>query len=70
MPNRNWAAGLSYVFSDLAQHGRVEEANAALEELKLLNENLAFVEGNLRRLYKDQAAVDHILDGLRAAGFD
>jgi hypothetical protein len=31
---------------------------------------LAFVEGNLRRLYKDQAAVDHVLDGLRAAGFD
>ena len=54
----------------MAQLGRVEEAKTALEELKLLNENLAFVEGNLRRLYKDQAAVDHVLDGLRAAGFD
>ena len=47
-----------------------EEAKAALEELKFLNPNLAFVGGNLRRLYNDQAAVDHILDGLRLAGFD
>jgi len=70
MLNRNWPAGLRYVVAGLAQLGRVEEAKAALEELKLLNGSLAFVEGNLRRLYKDQAAVDHILDGLRAAGFD
>jgi len=28
------------------------------------------VRGNLHRLYNDQAAVDHILDGLRLAGFD
>jgi tetratricopeptide (TPR) repeat protein len=70
MLNRNWPAGLRYVVAGLAQLGRVEEAKTALEELKLLNENLAFVEGNLRRLYKDQAAVDHVLDGLRAAGFD
>src|SRR5206468_1410072 len=70
MLNRHWPAGLRYVVAGLAQLGRVEEAKAALEELKLLNESLAFVEGNLRRLYKDQAAVDHILDGLRAAGFD
>jgi TolB-like protein len=70
MLNRNWPAGLRYVVAGLAQLGRVEEANAALAELKLLNENLAFVESNLRRLYQDQAAVDHILDGLRAAGFD
>ena len=70
MLNRNWPAGLRYVVAGLAQLGRVEEAEAALEELKLINRNLAFVEGNLRRLYKDQAAVDHVLDGLRAAGFD
>jgi tetratricopeptide (TPR) repeat protein len=70
MLNRNWPAGLRYVVAGLARLGRDEEARAALEELKLLNPNLAFVEGNLRRLYEDQAAVDHILDGLRAAGFD
>jgi TolB-like protein len=69
MLNRNWPAGLRYVVAGLAELGRVEEAKVVLEELKLLNPNLAFVEGNLRRLYKDQAAIHHILDGLRAAGF-
>ena len=68
--NRNWPAGLRYVVAGLARTGRIEEARAALEELKLLNPNLAFVEGNLRRLYNDRAAIDHILDGLRAAGLD
>jgi hypothetical protein len=38
--------------------------------LKLLNPDLAFVEGNLNRLYEDRVAVDNILEGLRAAGFD
>jgi hypothetical protein len=31
---------------------------------------LAFIAGNLRRLYNDEASVEHILDGLRAAGLD
>ena len=70
MLNRNWPAGLRYVVAGLAQLGQIEEAKAALEELKLLNPNLAFVEGNLRRLYDDEASVEHILDGLRAAGLD
>jgi adenylate cyclase len=69
--NRNWPAGLRYVVAGLAQLGRIEEAQTALAELRLLNANLAFVEGNLRRLYKnDAAAVEHILDGLRKAGFE
>ncbi len=68
--NRNWPAGLRYVVAGLAQLDRMGEAEAALEELKVLNPNLAFVGGNLRRLYDDQAAIDHILDGLRLAGFD
>ena len=70
MLNRNWPAGLRYVVAGLAQLGRIEEAKAALKELKLLNPSVVFVESNLRRLYNDQAAIDHILDGLRAAGFD
>jgi len=70
MLNRNWPAGLRYAVAGLALAGRIEEAKAALEELKLLNPNLAFVEGNLRRLYNDRTAIDHILDGLRAAGLD
>ena len=68
MLNRNWPAGLRYAVAGLAQLGRLEEAKAALEELKSLNPDLAFIEANLRRLYDDQAAVDHILDGLRQAG--
>ena len=51
MLNRNWPAGLRYVVAGLAQLGRIEEAKAALEELKLLNPRFAFVEDNLRRLY-------------------
>ena len=54
----------------LAKLGRIEEASAAVRELKLLNPDLAFVEGNLSQLDEDRAAVDHILEGLSAAGFD
>jgi adenylate cyclase len=68
--NRNWPAGLRYVVAGLAELGRVEEAQAPLAELKLLNPNLAFVEGNLRRLFTDRDAVDHIIGGLRKAGFE
>jgi adenylate cyclase len=68
--NRNWPGGLRYVVAGLAQLGRIEEAAAALAELKLLNPSLAFVEGNLRRLFNDPDAVAHILDGLRKAGFE
>ena len=67
--NRNWPAGLLYVVAGLAELGRIEEAQAPLAELKRLNANLAFVEGNLRRLFTDEAAVDHIIGGLRKAGF-
>jgi adenylate cyclase len=68
--NRNWPAGLRYVVAGLAELGRIEEAQAPLAELKRLNTNLAFVEGNLRRLFNDPAAVDHIVSGLRKAGFE
>jgi adenylate cyclase len=68
--NRNWPAGLRYVVAGLAELGRVEEAQAPLAELRRLNPNLAFVEGNLQRLFTDRAAVDHIVGGLRKAGFE
>jgi len=68
--NRNWPAGLRYVVAGLAQLGRIEDAQVALAELKLLNPSLAFVERNFRRLYADTASVEHILDGLRKAGFE
>lgn len=68
--NRNWPGGLRYVVAGHAQLGQLDEARAALAQLRLLNPNLAFVEGNLKRLFSDPAAVDHILDGLRMAGFE
>jgi adenylate cyclase len=68
--NRNWPAGLRYVVAGLAELGRIEEAQAPLAELKRLNTNLAFVEGNLRRLFTDQAAVDRVVDSLRKAGLE
>jgi TolB-like protein len=68
--NRKWPFGLRYVVAGLAQLGRAEEAKAALADLRRLDPDRAFVEANLRRLYDDQTAIDHILDGLRAAGFD
>jgi TolB-like protein/Tfp pilus assembly protein PilF len=66
--NRNWPAGLFYVIAGLAQLGRIVEAQAPLDELRLLIPNLAFVEDSLQRLYTDRGAVEHILDGLRKAG--
>jgi adenylate cyclase len=68
--NRNWPAGLRYVVAGLAELGRIKEAQAPLAELKRLNRSLAFIEGNLQRLFNDRPAVDHILDGLRKAGFE
>jgi adenylate cyclase len=67
--NRNWPHGLRYVVAGLAQLNRIAEAKAALAELKLADANLEFSAGVLRRVYPDPAAVDHILEGLRKAGF-
>jgi adenylate cyclase len=67
--NRNWPAGLTYVVAGLAQLGRIEEAQTALTDLKRLDPNLSFAQATLQRLYADQTAVDHILRGLRKAGF-
>jgi adenylate cyclase len=66
--NRNWPAGLRYVVAGLGQLGRIEEAQAALAELRALDSDLAFVEGILTRLYSARAGVDHFLEGLRKAG--
>jgi len=67
--NRNWPAGLRYAVAGLAQLGREDEAKAALADLRRLDPSLSYVESNLKRVYKDPAAIDHILDGLRKAGW-
>jgi adenylate cyclase len=69
--NRNWPTGLTYVVAGLAQLGRMEEARAALNIYKELRRiDLAGWERLVRRLFKDPAAADHLVDGLRKAGFE
>jgi predicted Zn-dependent protease len=68
--NRNWPAGLRYVVAGLAQLGKIEEAQAALAELKLMDTSLKFSASVFRRVWPDPADVDHLLDGLRKAGFE
>jgi adenylate cyclase len=68
--NRNWPHGLRYVVAGLAQLGRIKEAQAALAELKRMDPNLEFSATIFRRNWPDPADVDHLLDGLRKAGFE
>jgi len=68
--NRNWPHGLRYVVAGLAQLGRIEEAQAALSDLQLTDANLEFSASMFRRNWPDPADIDHLLDGLRKAGFE
>ena len=69
--NRNWPVGLTYVTAALAQLGPIEEAHAALVDFKQLRRtDIVGWERNARRVFSDGAAVDHIRDGLRKAGFE
>jgi adenylate cyclase len=68
--NRNWPHGLRYVVAGLAQLGRLKEAQAALAELKQMDANLEYSASVFRRNWPDPADVDHLLDGLRKAGFE
>jgi adenylate cyclase len=68
--NRNWPHGLRYVVAGLAQLGRMREAQAALGELKRMDANLEYSASVFRRNWPDPADVDHLLDGLRKAGFE
>jgi adenylate cyclase len=67
--NRNWPIGLTYVVAGLAQLGQIDEARAALTDLKGLDPNLSLVQATVKRLYRDQGGIDHLLDGLDKAGF-
>jgi adenylate cyclase len=68
--NRRWPAGLTYIVAGLAQLGQIEQAKAALADLRELDPGLSFIHRTLQRLYKDRAGIDHILDGLHKAGLD
>jgi TolB-like protein/Tfp pilus assembly protein PilF len=67
--NRNYITGLTYVVAGLAQLGKTAEARTVLADLRELDPKLAAARTTLQRLYKDQAGIDHLLDGLRKAGF-
>jgi adenylate cyclase len=67
--NRNYITGLTYVVAGLSQLGRVEEALAALNDLKERDPKLAALRTTVQ-LYQNQAGIDHLLDGLRQAGFE
>jgi adenylate cyclase len=68
--NRNWPLGLTYLVAALAQLGRIEEAHAAFADLKALDPSLSCIRAAQQRLYRDQAGLEHLLDGLRQAGFE
>jgi adenylate cyclase len=68
--NRSYITGITYIVAGLAQLGRIEEAKAALSDLRKLDPNLAAVRTTMQRLYQNQAGIDHLLDGLRKAGFE
>jgi len=60
---------LTYVVAGLAQLGRIEDARTALGDLKELDPKLAALRTTVQ-LYQNQAGIDHLLDGLRKAGFE
>jgi hypothetical protein len=53
----------------LAQLGRIDEARTALGDLKKFDSSIGVVEAGFMRTYRDRGGIDHILDGLRKAGF-
>jgi len=66
--NRNYITSLTYVVAGLAQLGKTEDALAALADLKERDPELAALRTTLE-LYENQAGLDHLLHGLRKAGF-
>jgi adenylate cyclase len=68
--NRNYTIGLNYVIAGLAQLGNIDEARAALADLQQIDPNLTALRTTLYRLYKNQAGIDHFLEGLHKAGFE
>jgi tetratricopeptide (TPR) repeat protein len=67
--NRNYFTGLTYVVAGLAQLGKEDEARAALSGLRDIDSKLTAARTTLQ-LYKNQGGVDHLLEGLRKAGFE
>jgi TolB-like protein len=69
MLNRNWPVGLRYVVAGLAQLGRRDEARAAAADLESLGHDPALLESLTRSLFRHRPSAEHILEGLRKAGY-
>jgi len=67
--NRNYFTGLTYVVAGLAQLGKQDEARVALGNLRELDPKLTAARTTVQ-LYKNQAGIEHLIDGLRKAGFE
>jgi adenylate cyclase len=61
---------LRYVVAALGQLGRAAEATAEVARLRTLDGSLASTASFLSGYYTDRKSLDHILTGLRKAGFD
>jgi len=67
--NNSYITGLTYVVAGLAQLGRVEDALAALDDLKKRDPKLSAARATVQ-LYRNPAGIDHLLEGLQKAGFE
>jgi adenylate cyclase len=65
----DYLIGLRWVVAALGQLGRADEAASLLPQLRRLDKDLSGTEPVLARHIMDRAAIDHILEGLRKAGF-
>ena len=57
-----------YVAASCGHLGRLEEAQAAIDLYDSLGATLPLFEHALREPFKNQADLDHLLEGLRKAG--
>ena len=60
---------IRYIVAGLGQLGRVEEAAPDLQVLRGLDTTLAGTVSFLERYYVDRKSLEHIVEGLRKAGF-
>jgi adenylate cyclase len=60
---------LRYLTAALGQLGRQDEAAEAAAQMRVLDKQLADTEAFLALYYVDRKSLEHILDGLRKAGF-
>jgi tetratricopeptide (TPR) repeat protein len=66
----NYLLCMRYVVAGLGQLARPKDAAPLLSDLRRLDKDLSSAERALARYFQDRTALEHILEGLRMAGFD